>query len=323
MKKVTVILLAAAACLVLTGVVVFCITMAANQWDFSRLDNDKQTTRTFDVTGDFRNISVLFETEDVEFRLSGDGKCKVVCVEREKEPHTVSVADGTLKIERTDKREWYDHLTLFSFDKQTITVYLTETGYEALRMKGSTGDVKVPGDFGFGSIEIAVSTGDVDCRATSSGLLRIGTSTGDIRLENLLAGELDLAVSTGRVEAASVVCGGDVTVRVSTGKTILTDITCKNLYSDGSTGDISLKNVTASGIFSIERDTGSIKFERCDAGELKIETDTGDVSGSLLSDKVFFTHSSTGRISVPETTSGGKCSISTDTGSIRIEILRD
>ena len=320
MKKATKICLIAAACLVLIGGAAFCIAMTANHWDFSLLSNDKLETTTFDITDDFRNISVKSDTEDIEFRLSDDGTCTVVCRERESETHTASVQNGTLLVERIDTENWFGHISLFSFESPTITVYLPQTDYEALFIEEDTGDITVPKSFQFGSVDIELSTGEVDFRASSPGLIRIQSSTGDIRAEGLSAGELDLTASTGHVDVLSVTCAGDVGVSVSTGKTNLTNVSCGSISSAGSTGDITLKNVTAEGLISIERSTGDVSFEQCDAGELTVETDTGEVTGTLLSDKVFITHSETGSIDVPETTTGGKCRITTETGDIEIRI---
>ena len=320
MKKATGIWLVTAACLVLAGGILFCLTMAAHHWDFSLLDSGQTETKTVEVAEAFKNISIHSDTEEIVFLPSGDGSCKVVCLEREKEAHTVTVLGDTLTIRRIDSRNWYDALSLFSFVSPTITVYLPQGEYTALRIEEETGDISIPGEFAFDSVDIRLSTGDVACRASASGLLRVKTTTGDIDLEGLSAGELDLTVSTGHVRVRSVDCGGNVGIAVSTGKTDLTEVSCINLRSTGDTGDMTLTNVAASGTISLARATGDIRFAHCDAGELAVVTDTGDVTGTLLSDKVFIVHSDTGRIDVPETTSGGRCKITTDTGDIRIGI---
>lgn len=313
MKQTTIIWLVIAAFLVLAIGGAFFLTKA----------NHKMETNTYEVTEAFQSISVFSDTEDIEFCPSDDGKCRVVCFERVKERHTVSARNGTLTVERIDSRKWYDHLSFFSFGSPTITVYLPQAVYASLIIEEDTGDISIPKDFVFDSVDLTLSTGDVDCRASSSGLLRIKTSTGNIDLEDLSAGELDLSVSTGRVDVRSVVCAGDAGITVSTGKTNLTDVSCGSLNSTGNTGDIALINVLAADTISIERSTGDVRFEQCDAGELAVVTDTGDVTGSLLSAKIFIARSDTGRVDVPETTSGGTCRITTDTGDIRIEIINE
>lgn len=321
MKKMTKMWLIVAACFVLAGGAGFCFAMAENHWDFSLLGSRNMETVTREVTEEFRDIAIDADTEEIVFRPSEDGTCRVVCYESEKERHTVSVQNGTLSIQRVDTRAWYDHISLFSFASPTITVYLPRAEYGALSIEESTGDITIPQDFRFGSVNLRLSTGDVDCRASASGLMRIRTSTGDIRAEGLSAGEMDLSVSTGRVEALSLACEGSIAVSVSTGRARLMDVTCGSLTSAGNTGDIDLKNVLVKETISISRSTGDVSFDGCDAAELTIETSTGRVSGSLLTPKVFIARSDTGRVSVPETTTGGTCRITTDTGSIKVTVV--
>ena len=223
----------------------------------------------------------------------------------------------TLTIELSDQGTWRDAVS-FSFgpvEKPRITVYLPERDYAALSIDEDTGDVFLPGDFAFESIRFTLDTGDVDCRASSSGPISIETSTGDVRLEALSAGALALSTDTGRIELRSVSCAEDLGVTVQTGKTVLNGFT-----STGDTGELRLERVLVSGLLSVERSTGDVRLEDCDAVELLISTDTGDVHGTLLTEKIFLVRSSTGEIHVPETVSGGKCKITTSTGDIHIEI---
>lgn len=323
MKKTVRIWLIAAACLILSGGAGFSLAMAANHWDFKALGDDTMRTSTFELREDFRDISIRSDRSKILFAPSDDGTSKVICYEAEREGHTVSVQNGTLFIERMDARKWYERITLFSFDPPTITVYLPHRQYASLSVEESTGDITIPKDFLFERMELGLSTGDVECRAGTSGLLRIKSDTGDLYLEGLSAGELDLSVSTGKVDVASVTCEGRVGVTVSTGKAKLTDVSCGSVRSDGDTGDISLKNVIAAETIAISRTTGDVSFERCDAAGLVIKTDTGKVTGSLRSDKVFITETDTGTVKVPKTVRGGRCEVKTNTGDIILEVIEN
>ena len=280
MKKSTKIWLITATSLVALGCIMFSVAMTKIHWDFTKLSTVKYETNTYEVTDDFNSISMLTDTADILFVQSDDKICKVVCYEMSDMKHTTSVQNNTLTINVTDEREWYDHIGI-TLGSPKITVYLPKTEYDSLAIKEDTGDIEVPKDFKFGSIDIATSTGDI----TVSG----------------------------------VTCEGDLKINVSTGKVNLTDIKCKSLISDGSTGDFSLKNVIATEKFSIERSTGDVKFDDCDATEIWVKTDTGDVTGNLLSEKIFITQTSTGDVLVPKSTNGGKCEITTSTGDIYIK----
>ena len=323
MKKSTIVWLIVAASLILVGAIIFGGLIMALNFDFKKLNTNKFEANTHMVSEPFDSIVIDTDTADITFMPSEDEGCRVVCNEQKNLKHSVEVIDGALTVKRIDTRKWYEHIGIFSFGKTSVTVYLPQAEYSSLSIGENTGDVYVPNNFKFESMEIYVSTGDVSCYASTSGKMKIQTSTGDIKIENICAGSLELSVSTGKITASSVVCDGDLNLRASTGNTTLTNITCKNLTSVASTGKLCMDNVIASGNFSIERDTGDVRFERCDASEITIVTDTGDVKGTLLSDKIFIANTDTGRKQIPETTTGGKCKITTDTGNIIIEIVPD
>ena len=319
MSKHTKIWLIIAAALILIGCSILGGVTAMLKWDLTKLSTDKYQTNTHKLNEEINFISVNTDTADIDFVPSENSECSVVCYEQENVKHSVTVKDSTLAIEVNDTRRWYEHIGI-NFGTPKITVYIPAGEYSSLTINGSTGDINIPDNFGFKTVDITVSTGDVKCFACATEAIKISSSTGDIFLKDLSAGSLELSVSTGTVTASSVTCGGNFSVGVSTGRSYLTDITCKTLISSGDTGDISLKNVIAEGKISIERSTGDVTFERCDASELFVETDTGDVTGSLLSEKIFTVKTDTGEKDVPNTTAGGRCEITTDTGDVRITV---
>ena len=321
MTKATKICLIIAAALVTLGLLVSVGALFMIKFDFSSLNTAKLETSTHEISEDFDNITIETDTSDIILLPSTDDKCKVVCYEYQKENHSVSVVDGTLKVIREDTREWYDHIGIFSFGSSSIKIYLPESKYASISIKADTSDINIPNDFRFGSIEAVLSTGDVKCYASASQSLKIKTSTGDITVENVKVGALGLTTSTGDIIASGVKCDGDVELKVTTGKTYLTNLTCKNLTSQGDTGDINLKGVISSEKLNISRSTGDVTFDGCDASTLLIVTDTGDVTGRLLSGKLFVYKTDTGDVDLPKSTNGGGvCDITTDTGDIRINI---
>lgn len=319
MNRTAKIWLLAAAILVLVGVVGFMGLMGANRWNTGILNTDRLVSRTVDLDGSFQNISIETDTDDISFQPSQDGKCRVEFLEWEKQPHTAAVQGDTLKITAEDQRSWLDHISV-SLEGPKMTVYLPRTAYRELNIRESTGDIAIPADFLFDTIDLTVSTGDVRCAAGVTGQAQLRSSTGDFSLTDLIAGALSLSTDTGRIELQRVDCLGDLEIRVSTGRSVLTDVTCRNFTSRGSTGDVELENVTAEELIDIRRSTGDVRLDGCDAGELQIETDTGDVTGTLLTEKVFAAHSDTGHVQVPESTKGGACRVTTDTGRIELSI---
>lgn len=319
MNKTKLILIIIAVCFLVVGLLVFIVAMAALKFDATKLSTVKYVTNTYEVSGNFDDITIDVTTSEIEFVSSENGQCKVVCYENEKEKHSVTVNDGALKISTIDTRKWYDRFG-FTFTSPKITVYLPQSGYSSLSIKTHTGNIKIPDGFAFESMNISGTTANVECRADVSKTVNINLSTGDITLNGAALGEAELSVTTGKITVNSVICSGNITAGVSTGRTELTDVSCKNLTSRGTTGDVTLKNVVAGGLLSVERSTGDVRFDGSDAAELYVKTTTGDVTGTLLSEKIFIANATTGRIDVPQTTSDGKCEIRTTTGNIRISI---
>ncbi len=302
MRMRTMIALVLAVLLILAGGVLFVCTMATLHWDFTKLSTIKYETNTYEISEAFHTITMNTDTADIIFVPSDDEKCRVVCYEETNANHSVTVKDGTLTIELVEDKTISDYIRNIgiNFESPQITVYLPQAEYKALVIREDTGDVQLPKEIQFESVDISVSTGDITCFASVSGQLKIKTSAGDIRVEDVTADDLDLAVSTGDVQ--------------------LENIRCNALLASGNTGDISLKNVIATETISIIRTTGDVRFDGADAATIFVKTDTGDVTGTLLSAKQFLPQSDTGDVEVPQTSSGGKCEIITSTGDIKLTI---
>ncbi len=143
MKKSTKIWLITASAFVLAGIAVFTVVMSMVNWDFGRLFNARYETNTYVVRDELEHLHFELKTDDIIFRLSDDGTCKVVCCEQEKMKHSVKVNEKTLEISVEDTRAWYEQWGLFSFDSATTTVYLPEKSYHSLTIGISTGDIRI------------------------------------------------------------------------------------------------------------------------------------------------------------------------------------
>lgn len=319
MVKITRFWLVFALLLVVIGLGIFTGVLAANDWDFKKLDTEEHIVNNYEVNERFNKISINVETTNINFKLSTDGQCKVVCNETKKINHTVKVENDTLVVKVNDTRKWYDYITVFP-NSLELTVYLLNDEYSSLEVDTSTGNVEIPSDFKFESINIKGTTGNVKCLASVLNKMTICRSTGNITINDAIAGEIDLSTSTGNIELNSITCNGNLKIQVSTGKVNLTSVKCNNLNSIGKTGSIILNSVMVTNFMYIERSTGNVNLNACDANSISIIVSTGNVTGSLLSDKIFITESSTGKVNVPKTTSGGTCEIKTTTGNITIEI---
>lgn len=272
--------LIASACLIIFGGIIFSIAGFLVGWDFSKLSTAKKEANSYEITQEFSDIKIETNSANIEFLPSTDGKTKLVCYENVKQKHVASVVDGVLTVCVINEYKWYDYVGL-DFSSPKITFYLVQTEYDKLLIKTDTGDINIPKEFSFNSIEVSVDTGEVN---------------------------------------SSALVSEDIKISISTGSTILTDVNCKNLYITGSTGDVFIKGVIVSEKTFIKLSTGDVEIQDCDGKEIYIETSTGDVTGNLLSEKVFTAKTSTGKIEVPNTTTGGICEITTSTGDVKITI---
>ena len=308
--------LTAAVLLILIGCLILCCVSVEAEGDFMK---KKYETNRYEIYENDWDISVLAGTADVKFVLSEDGTTSVTCFEESKMKHTVAVKDGALVISLVDTRQWYDHINFGDFKTPKITVSLPAGEYGALLVESSTGKVYTSDKLLFDSMDIRLTTGNIQCLSSCHGRMSLKTSTGGITVNGVSADSLALSVTTGEVSVSGAELTGDLTLKASTGKAELSDVTCTGLVSSGSTGSLVMKNVIASESFSIKRSTGDVRFERCDAAEINVEVSTGDVTGTLLSDKTYLASSGTGKVCVPKDTVGGMCRVTASTGDIDLK----
>lgn len=302
MNKKTKIWLIVAASLVVVGGLIFGGAMMLLKWDFSLLSTLKYETKEYEISEAYQEISIAINTADVVFVPSEDSKTTVICHEQEKVEHWVVVEDGRLCITANDTRKWYDYIGI-QFGTPKITISIPAGEYGKLWVGASTGDVEIPENFKFESIDIRGSTGDITNRASASGIVKIKMTTGDICVENMSADMLLLDVTTGDME--------------------LSGIRCSIIETNGDTGDLTMTDVVTTGAIVAFRNTGNIKFDKCDSEKLLFSTQTGDITGSLLSDKIFLVESGTGSVKVPKTTEGGECQVRSETGDIKLKIEKE
>ena len=282
--------------------------------------NSTIETKEYKDLESFNKFDIDLTIADLEFK-KGDA-AKVVVNETKYDTHDVSVSDGTLLIKGKDTRKWYEHIFNWNwFDKVSITVYMPEGDYDALKVKSSTGDIVVPEDFTFASFEAKASTGNITSKANVTGDITVTASTGKINFENITANRMDLKASTGDIRLKDVNVTEDIKLKTSTGDFNLENVTCKSYESSSSTGDLNFNNVKVTNTINVKNDTGHVKMIASDAEELDIKTSTGYVNLELLTSKIVYAESSTGRKNVPTSTTGGLCKIKTSTGDIKVTFV--
>jgi DUF4097 and DUF4098 domain-containing protein YvlB len=314
-------LLIAGICLLVIGILVFVFGMCAVNWNIGALGTGTQTeVRTHAVTGDFRNVSIKsIAAEGVQVLPSTDGTAYVTVAESEKITYAVTVAEGTLTVERRDSRTWFERL--FSFGSgDAVLVYLPVGEYGALSVDVITGDVRLERGLSFDAVTVDATTSDVGILASVTGDVRIDLTTGDVQVRSCRVGSLSVEVTTGDVSLTDVICTGNVLVKCGSGDLTAESVDCASFTAHATTGDALLRSVIATASLTVERTTGDVTLAGVDGGEILLHTTTGDVTGTILTEKRFDPHATTGDVRVPSDGEGGLCRVNTTTGDILLRI---
>ena len=317
MNKVAIGFIIAGGVLITTGCIVLGVAVSRGLFN----PNRNMVTNEHQVSESFSNIDITTSVADVEFKDSEGDSCKVVCVEKEKVYHTVSVANNTLTIDIIDEltgvEKWNGYTGNFK-----LTVYLPSNTYDNLKIRIATGDTLIDG-YTFNNVDLESSTGDFTIKNGSvTNDCKLKATTGDINVDNVtVTNSFNVETSTGRQVYDHVTCACDMNLEASTGRISISNSTCVNANIENSTGSKYFNEFVASGHLQLRGSTGDVTFVNSDANTLDIKTSTGDVRGNLLTDKSFQTKSSTGTVRVPSTT-GPLCKIETTTGDIIIEVGR-
>ena len=314
MKKIILLPIILGSILLIGGGIVFGMAIANKTNDV--------ITNTYDLTDTYNDFDIKLSTSSLKFEPSTDGTTKVVCVERKKEYHDVSVIDNKLSIQFHNDLKWYERIFIFDWQPRKVTVYLPAKAYGDLNVKSSTGSITIPSDFSFNSLNAKLHTGSLNFNCNVTTLTKAEASTGSIRLNNMTTSELNVKVSTGSIVMKNVEVTTDATFKASTGSTVLENFKAENVTATSSTGGVRLTDTLINTHVQIKCDTGSVKLERSDAETLDIETDTGSINVNLLTTKIFDAKSGTGSVNVPNasTWSGGVCRLKTNTGSIKATV---
>ena len=281
MKKTAIAILIAVLVVAIGGALVFAGLSVVN-FKIRDLDTTQYVTNTYDVGEGFTRVELDIDTADVRLEPAADGRCRVVCVEQEKYPHTVTVQGGTLIVRAPKDHKWLDSMNIgLLTHSPSVTVYLPAAAYESLQVEADTGRVVLVPGLAFETVDVDADTGSVSVDGVDVKTLKISNDTGRIKVANMTPQTAELEADTGSIEVTDVVCAGDL---------------------------------------RCEENTGSIRLQDVDGANLYLKADTGSISGTIRTEKVFYAKSSTGSVKVPEGTSGGRCEAETSTGSIRLSI---
>ena len=283
--------------LIIIGLTLCIVPICLSGFRFLDMFDGNSVQKTYEIVGDIASINIKDLDSDVVIRKSHDGVSKIVYYDNNRYTTVISEENGALTISSDYDGKWYNYIGVMSSDKDAV-IYLAKDVYDSLYVDSDTCDIKNAEGVSFNTVNIALSTGDVELGNMKAGELSISVSTGDIDLDRIECSSLNVSATTGDLELDSVKAAE---ISLST-----------------STGDINLEDVVSDGLLNIKTTTGDVELEGCDGSEIRIKTSSGDVEGYFLSGKKYQVYTSTGRVRVPEDAGNESCEIRTSTGDVII-----
>lgn len=318
MKTRTTVLLILAALLFLGGATTaICAWMAAG-CDISALNTTAYTHNTHIVEGSFDSIAINTTAAEVRFVISENDTCTVTCTESETMRYTITVQNGTLRINEKDERQWYEHIR-FSFTARELIVAVPQADYRELMINAVSSDILLPDTFRIGSAALETVSGDIDVAATVAVKLSATSMSGDIAVSSPAVEALKLKSTSGDITVTSPTVG-TLQAESTSGDLTLSHIACSTLTASTTSGDIHGDAVTALGMITLQGVSGNIELERCDGAALSLKTTSGNIEATLLSSKQFTTDTVSGNVHVAPSAGVEPCDIETTSGNITIEI---
>ncbi len=279
----------------------------------------KWVKNTYEINESFSNIQVDVSSSEVQIAKATNGVCKVVCEEREKVKHILSVENGSLTVSEKDDRAWYDHVGFF-FGEMKITLYLPEKEYESAVISTASGDIEIGGGFTFTDMRLESSSGEIEMSGTVKNALTANTLSGDIDVGQVCVESVNLESTSGDIDLVGAQATS-VALESTSGRIELSDVTSNTVKGESSSGRIELKNVLSTGKTEVRTVSGGVGIENCDGGEYFIKTSSGSVRASFRSAKIFSCKTSSGSVDAPHSTEGGVCVVETSSGNIRLSII--
>lgn len=289
-------------CMIIAGLIICFAALCIWNFDFSKLNSlGESEMKVYDIADDFKSIDMRDVECDTVLLPSSDGKCRIECSENKNIVHSVEVSDGVLKIRRNDFRRWYEHIGFMWWNNMSLTVYLPKSEYDTLYLETVSGNITVPENISFGSVEVRSTSGNISFSAVSKNGIWAKTVSGDINIKNTAGGKAEVQSTSGNIYLENMKVD-DIIVKTTSGKAEL-----NSFNADWNT--------------EIYSTSGDVRLKDSDAGTFIIKTVSGSVRGTVKSPKNFKTATTSGRVYVPiPDTSSGLFDVKTTSGDIEISV---
>ena len=203
----------AAIVLIVVGSTMCIVSFGSTGFDVNKMSGDSPSTKEYEITDVFEDIYIEGDVDHIEFVLSEDEKCSVVCTEDENRPHNVRVENNTLTIDTEKDRKW--SLSLFS-EKREITVCLPDKIYGEIFVENDTGNIDLH-DVISGNLSITTEMGNVSFDGCDAETINVESETGHVKGFLLSDKKFQVQSETGSIDVPKGKEGGLCSISTETG----------------------------------------------------------------------------------------------------------
>lgn len=216
----------------------------------------KFKTNTYEISENYKNISIDVNTVDVLIETTTSENTKLVCYENKK--HVFEINNETLEIK--EDRKWFNLLSV-GFKKSNITLFLPKTQYENIILKCNTGCVNIANLIFKNDINIKTNTGKISLENINCENFTSKCNTGSVMLKNLIASkEIRIKNNTGNVTLAK--CDAkDIFIKTNTGNIEGSFLTEKTFFVNNNERKVKTPKTSSNGICEIKTNTGKVSFQ--------------------------------------------------------------
>lgn len=216
----------------------------------------KFETNTYEISENYKNISIWVDTVDVLIEPTTSENTKLVCYENKK--HLFEINNETLEIK--EDKKWFNLLSI-GFKKSNITLFVPKNIYESIIVKCNTGSVNISNLVFDRDINIITNTGKINLENINCEKFTSKCNTGSVMLKNLIASkEIKIKNNTGNVILAK--CdANDIFIKTNTGNIEGSFLTEKTFLVNTNERKVKTPKNSTNGICEIKTNTGKVSFQ--------------------------------------------------------------
>lgn len=215
--------------------------------DGIRIEDREITVIKENDLGSFTNINIDCDFSDVKI-IEGD--------------------TYAIDIRTSDKIEWSienDILKISSSSEQSPRLFSMDLGFFNRNFENEYIKVYVPKEIALGSLNIDLSSGNLDIRNVSVDKVLTNCAFGNVDINNLISKNITLSCNSGRLNG--------------------NNISSELIELNNDFGDIDFKHVTTK-TFNIKSNAGNIDLNNCTSENTTIENDFGDIDTNNLTSTI-------------------------------------